>query len=346
MSEDSFQEKTQEATPRKKEKAKEKGQVARSKELTSMASMSGIIMLLYFSGGYFMTKLASMTGGVLGMKYGTDPGHVSRIVTLQGFEVLAPFFMVTIVLGLLVSVAQGGFVVKPLKIEFDKLNPFKGIKNLFSMKSVTELLKSLMKFGIGGYISYYIIKNNMKILPTLSSMELGGIVKVSGDLIMDAILITFGVFMMIAILSYFLDKAQHERSLKMTFQEIKEEQKESDGDPMVKSRIRSIQREAARKRMMQEVPEATVVITNPQHLAIAIKYDEKDMGAPQIVAKGAGTVAAKIREIATEHGVPIVENKPVARALYKQELKSFVPEELYVAVAKILAYIYKLKGNI
>jgi flagellar biosynthetic protein FlhB len=171
-------------------------------------------------------------------------------------------------------------------------------------------------------------------------------VNVSGDLIMDSILIAFGVFMAIAIISYFIDKAQHERQLKMTFQEIKEEQKESDGDPMVKQRIRSIQRETARKRMMQEIPEATVVITNPQHLAIAIKYDDQKMDAPRIVAKGAGNVAAKIREIAAEHGVPIVENKPVARALYKQELNSLVPEELYVAVAKILAYIYKLKGKI
>ncbi len=346
MADDSFQEKTQDATPRKKDKAKEKGQVARSKELTSMTSMSGIVMLLYFGSGYFITKLAEMTSGVLGMRYGTDLGYVSRIVTVQGFQILAPFFLLTIVLGILVSVAQGGFVKKELKPEFDKLNPIKGIKNLVSMKSVNELLKSLLKFVLGGYIFYLIIKSNMKLLPALAVMEFGGMVKMSGNLIMESILIAFAIFMVIAIISYFIDKAQHERSLKMTFQEIKEEQKESDGDPMVKSRIRSIQREAARKRMMQEVPEATVVITNPQHLAVAIKYDEKDMGAPRIVAKGAGTVAAKIREIAKEHGVPIVENKPVARALYKQELNSFVPEELYVAVARILAYIYKLKGKI
>ena len=344
MAEDSFQEKTEQATPRKKDKAREKGQVARSKDLSSMASMSGIVMLLYFGGGYVMTKMASMTGGVLSMKYGTDVGKVSRVVMLEGFQILAPFFLATIVLGVLVNVAQGGFVKKELKLEFSKLDPIKGTKNLFSLKSVNEFLKSFLKFAIGGIVSYYIIKKNMYMLPSLGAMELGGLMKVSGKMIIDSIVIAFAFFMVIAIFSYFLDKIQHERSLKMTKQEIKEEQKESDGDPMVKQRIRSIQRETARKRMMQEVPESTVVITNPTHLAVAIKYDDKDMSAPKIVAKGAGHVAAKIREIATENGIPIVENKPVARALFKQELNSFIPEELYVAVAGILAYIYKLKG--
>ncbi len=346
MADESFQEKTEEPTGRKLEKAKEKGQVARSKELTSMASMSGIVMLLYFGSGYFFSKLAAMTSGVLSMKYGINPGQTSRAVILEGFEILAPFFLATIVLGVLVSVAQGGFVKKELKLEFSKLDPIKGTKNLFSMKSVNEFLKSLMKFTVGGVVSYYIIKNNMSVLPSLGAMELSGMIKVSGEMIIDAIVIAFAFFMVIAIISYFIDKMQHNRSLKMTKQEIKEEHKESDGDPMVKQRIRSIQRETARKRMMQEVPEATVVITNPTHLAVAIKYDDKDMSAPKIVAKGAGHVAAKIREIATENGVPIVENKPIARALFKQELNTFVPEELYVAVAKILAYIYKLKGKI
>jgi flagellar biosynthetic protein FlhB len=346
MAEDSFQDKTEQATPRRKEKAKEKGQVARSKDLTSMASMSGIIMILYFGGGYVVSKLAAITGGVLSMRYGSEPGHVSRIVIAQGFEILAPFFLVTVVLGVLVSVAQGGFVKKEMKFELDKLNPVKGIKNLFSMKSLSELLKSILKFSIGGWLVYYIINKDMKVLPTLAAMEMSEMLKVSGTMVLDAIVIAFAFFMVIAIFSYFLDKIQHERSLKMTKQEIIEEQKESDGDPMIKQRIRSIQRETARKRMMQEVPEATVVITNPQHLAVAIKYEEKDMAAPKIVAKGAGNLAARIREIATEHGIPIVENKPVARALYKQELNTFIPEELYVAVAKILAYIYKLKGKI
>jgi flagellar biosynthetic protein FlhB len=163
---------------------------------------------------------------------------------------------------------------------------------------------------------------------------------------MDAIVIAFSYYLVVAIVGYFLEKWQHERSLKMTKQEVKEENKETEGDPLIKSRIRSAQREAARRRMMQEVPNAAVVITNPQHLAVAIKYDDQKMFAPQIVAKGAGIIAAKIKEIAGEHGVPIVEDKPLARALYRLELNSYIPEKLYVAVAKILAYIYKLKGKI
>jgi flagellar biosynthetic protein FlhB len=174
----------------------------------------------------------------------------------------------------------------------------------------------------------------------------GELIKVSSHLIMEAIVIAFFYFLAVAIVSYFIEKWQFEKSLRMSKQEIKEEQKETEGDPIIKARIRSIQREAAKNRMMKEVPQATVVITNPTHLAVALKYEDKKMFAPQVVAKGAGIIAAKIREIATENGVPIVEDKPLARSLYKLELNSFIPEELYVAVAKILAYIYKLKGKI
>jgi flagellar biosynthetic protein FlhB len=177
-------------------------------------------------------------------------------------------------------------------------------------------------------------------------MEISGITKVAGEMMMSAILISFLYFSVVAIFSAILEKWQHEKSMRMTKQEIKQEHKETDGDPMIKSRIKSIQREMARKRMMQEVPDATVVITNPQHLAVAIKYEDSNMHAPKIVAKGAGVIAAKIKEIAKEHNVPVVEDKPIARALFKLELNTFIPEELYVAVAKILAYIYKLKGKL
>lgn len=346
MADDSSQDKTEQATSRKLEKAKEKGQVARSKDLTSMASMSGIIMLLYYGGEHTFNRLADMTGGIYSMKYGSDPARVSMIALTQGMIVLAPFFLLAMVSGLLASVMQGGFVFKEMKIEIDKLNPVAGIKKMFSMNNINELFKSILKFSIGGWVVYYVINKDMHILPTLSAMEFNGMVRMSGKLVMDAIIIAFSFYMVVAIISYFMDKMQHARSLKMSKQEIKEEQKETDGDPMIKSRIRSIQREAARKRMMQEVPQATVVITNPTHLAVAIKYEDKKMAAPKIVAKGSGLIAAKIKEIAAEHGIPIVEDKPVARALFKQELNTFIPEELYVAVAKILAYIYKLKGKL
>jgi flagellar biosynthetic protein FlhB len=346
MPDEGFQEKSERATPRKRQQARKKGQVARSRDLTSMAAMGGFILIFYFGGEYFFLKLSDLTGGILSLQYGMNPLDISKTAILQTGQILAPFFITSIVLVIAASVMQGGFVIKPLKFELNKLNPVSGIKRLFSLRGLTELLKSLLKFAIGGWVIYYIIKKDLKVLPMLSAMEMSELIKVSGKLVMNAIVIAFFLYLTVAFVSYLLERWQFERSLRMTKQEIKEEHKETEGDPLIKSRIRSIQREIARKRMMQEVPNATAVITNPQHLAVAIKYEDKKMHAPKIVAKGAGFIAGKIKEIAAKHGVPIIEDKPLARALFKLELNTYIPEKLYVAVAKILAYIFKLKGKI
>ncbi|MBI5057020.1 MAG: flagellar biosynthesis protein FlhB [Nitrospirae bacterium] len=341
-----FQEKTEQATPRKQQRAREKGQIAKSRDLISVASTGGILMVFYFGGEYFFKSLSGMTGSFLGMQYGRDPMEVCRIAIVYFVKAVMPFLLASAVLGTLTSVAQGGFIIKPFTLEFEKASPLSGIKRLFSMQGITELLKSLLKFGVGAWVVYYILKKDLKVLPALAAMELGPLVKTSGRMIMQAAGIAFLYYSVVAFVGYIFDKWQHERSLRMTKEEVKEEMKESEGDPKIKARIRSIQRDMARKRMMQEVPKATVVITNPTHLAVALMYEEGKMAAPKIIAKGAGVVAQKIKEIAAEHSVPIVEDKPLARALFKLDLETFVPEELYVAVAKILAYIYKLKGRI
>lgn len=343
---DEAQEKTEKATDRKREKSREEGKIQRSKDLTSMAVMGGLIMILYFGGENFISGLAEIMGGSLSMQYGRDPGIAMGSLVLKAGVILAPFFMMAVAMGVGANVAQGGFIVKPVKFEINKLNPGKGLKKIFSSQGMTELAKSIVKVGAGCWVVYYVINKNMDIYPSLAAMEISGITKVGGKMIMDAILISFMYFAVVAVFSAILEKVQHEKGQRMSKQEIREEQKEMDGDPMIKAKIKSIQREMSKKRMMQEVPESTVVITNPQHLAVAIKYDDSNMHAPKIVAKGAGVLAAKIKEIAREHGVPIVEDKPIARALYKFDLNSFVPEDLYVAVAKILAYIYKIKGKI
>ncbi len=340
-----FQEKTERATPKKRQEARKKGQVAQSKDLTSTITMGGTIMIFYFGGEIFFNNLADMMGGILSLRYGTDVFHVSRIAIFQGMKLMAPLFLTSVVLATLASVMQSGITIKPLKFDFKKVNPLEGMKRIFSSKGLTELLKSLLKFSAGGWLVYSIVKKNLGVLPGLAALEIHELVKQSATMIMDAVIIAYAYYMVIAIISFFVEKWQYEKSLRMTKQEVKEESKASEGDPIIKSRIRSAQREAARKRMMQEVPNATVVITNPTHLAIAIQYEDKEMPAPKVVAKGAGIVAEKIREIAGEHGIPIIEDKPVARALFKLELNSYVPEGLYVAVARILAYIYKLKGE-
>ena len=340
-----LQEKTEQATGRKKQRAREKGQVPRNRELTSMAAMGGILMMFYFSGEYSFTSMSTFTGNVLSMRYGTDLMNVTKVAIIEGVKILFPFLFAPLVFVTLASVAQGGFVFKPLEFDIEKLNPLNGMKKIFSMNGVAELLKSLLKFAIGGWVIYYVVRNDLKALPTLSAMELNVLVRVSTKMIVRAVGVAFFYYLIVALVSYAIEKWQFERSLRMTKQEIREEHKEMEGDPLIKSRIRTIQRETARKRMMQEVPKATVVITNPTHLAVALQYEDKKMFAPKIVAKGAGIVAEKIKEIAAEYGVPIVEDKPLARALFKNEINTFVPEELYVAVAKILAYIYKLKGK-
>ena len=346
MPEESYEERTERATPRKRQKAKEKGQVARSRDLSSIAGMGGIILIMYFAGEHFINILADTTAGILGFRYGRDLPDVIKVAFINAAHVTLPVFIISITMVMLTSVIQGGFVLRPLRFETSMLNPVEGFKRMFSLKGLTELIKSLLKFIIGGWVIYYVIKKDLEILPTLMAMEIGYLAKTSAILIFKALIIAFMYFLVVGFVSYALEKWQYERSLRMTKQEVKEEHKEVEGDPLIKSRIRSVQREIARRRMMQEVPNATVVITNPTHIAVALRYEEKKMIAPKVVAKGAGIVAEKIKEIAMKHNVPIVEDRSLARALFKLELDSFIPEELYVAVAKILAYIYKMRGRL
>jgi len=345
MAED-FQEKTEGATPRRRQRAKDGGQILRNKDLVSISSLGGMLMVFYFGGEYLFLSLSTLTGGILSMRYGTDPVDVSKIAFLQGIKILLPFFSVSIILVIITSVAQSGWAIKAFTIDIKRINPLGKMKNFISVNGVTELLKSMAKFAVGGWVVYYVLRKDMKTLPSLSAMELNTLAKVSAGMIARAVGLAFLYYLVLAVVSFLLEKWQYERSIRMTKYEIKEEHKEIEGDPMIKSKIRSMQREMARTRMMQEVPKATVVITNPTHLAVALRYEDKKMFAPKIVAKGAGVVAEKIKEIAAEHGVPIVEDKPVARALFKLDIDTFITEELYVAVARILAYIYKIKGKI
>jgi flagellar biosynthetic protein FlhB len=230
-------------------------------------------------------------------------------------------------------------------LNFDSINPLAGFKRLFSMNGLTEFLKSLVKFALGGYLLYWVVKKDLPHLPGLMEMGFRPLGLASAKLILKAVAYGFLWFFILSVLDYFLQRWQFDRSIRMSREELKEEFKESEGNPQIKSRIKSIQREMARKRMMQEVPKATVVITNPTHFSVALKYEDGKMSAPKVVAKGADEVAFRIREIARRHGVPIVENKPLARVLFKLDLDASIPQELYKAVAKILAYIYGLKGK-
>ncbi|MBE0603777.1 MAG: flagellar biosynthesis protein FlhB [Deltaproteobacteria bacterium] len=331
---------TEQATGRQRQKALEKGQVARSRELVSMASTGGVVLAIAFWGGGAIANLSGMMRRLLTLQYGMEPIGAIRAAGIETIILLLPFLLAAAALAICGSVVQGGVVLKPFELKFSKLNPMEGLKRIFSMKGLIELGKNLLKIGVGGYVTYIAIRNEIALLPFLLQLEFAEAVRVAGGMVLKAILTGFSFFFVISVLDYFIQRWQHEQSLMMTKTEVKEEYKEVEGNPQVKARLRSLMRDLARKRMMRDVPTATVVITNPTHLAVALKYDGKSMDAPKIVAKGADFVAEKIREIARRNGVPIIEDKPLARSLYKIDLGATVPEGLYRAVARILAQIF------
>jgi flagellar biosynthetic protein FlhB len=267
-------------------------------------------------------------------------------IFINSFVVLIPLMLAVMTAGVVGNVAQFGFLFTGEKLTPDlaKLNPISGLKKLVSLRSLVELAKSILKLVIISGVAYVVLDRYMEQIPGLMQMSIGSILKFIGQVSFQLCLYTCMVLFLMAVLDFSYTKWQHHQDLKMSKQEVQDEHKQREGDPAVKARIRSVQREMARQRMMEAVPEATVVITNPTHLAIAISYAE-GMHAPTVVAKGAGFVAQKIKAIAVENDVPLVENKPLARAMFKSaEIGDFIPADLYRAVAEILAYVYRLKG--
>jgi flagellar biosynthetic protein FlhB len=220
------------------------------------------------------------------------------------------------------------------------------MKKFVSLKSMVELVKSMFKIVIVGGVAYVIVEKEMHYFPSLMQQSVVDILLFIASVTFKIFFFVCLVLIFLAALDYVYQRWQHEKSLKMTKQEVKDERKQTEGDPKIKARIRSIQLEMAQRRMMEAIPEADVVITNPTHLALAIKFDAKEMIAPTVLAKGSGFIAERIKEVAREHNVPIVEDKPLAQAMFKLvEIGDFIPIELYRAVAEVLAYVYRLKGQ-
>ena len=259
-----------------------------------------------------------------------------------------PIMLAVLVAGMAGNIVQIGFLFtsKPFVPKVEKLNPIKGIKKVFSLKSLVEVIKAIFKFLFIGLIAFLVLNKEMASFPSLMQLSVGEILEFVGDVAFDiCFYVCLGLVFMAAV-DFAYQKWQHQKNLRMTKQEIKDESKQSEGDPKVKGRIRQIQMETARRRMMEQVPKADVVITNPTHLAVCLKYTHEKMAAPQVIAKGADFIALKIRKIEEENQIPIVENKPLARTLFKGvDLGGYVPVNLYRAVAEVLAYVYRLKNN-
>jgi flagellar biosynthetic protein FlhB len=259
---------------------------------------------------------------------------------------LLPLLLTTFALTLGCHLLQTGFLfsLNSLAPQWSHVNPAQGLRCLFSVQGLNELVKSLPKIGLIGYVSYRTIMAEVESFVMLSARDVGSIVQYMGQSTLRVCVRTASVMVGLAVFDYAWQRWQFEKSLRMTKQEIKEESKAQEGDPHIKARIRSIMREMARKRMMQGVPNATVVVTNPTHLAIALVYRREEMVAPQVVAKGAGYIAERIKAIAQEQAIPLVENKPLAQQLFKMvDIGETIPGALYKAVAEILAYVYRLE---
>ncbi|WP_298837171.1 fused FliR family export protein/FlhB family type III secretion system protein [Clostridium sp.] len=344
-------EKTEQATPKKKSESKKKGQVAKSKELSSTTTLLTVTLLMITLGTYTLDNLKGVVilflNNYLNFTLTEYTFKTVLLVSLMKFGILIlPIVVPIMIMGIVASLMQSGFIFtgEPLKPDLKKLNPISGFKKMFSMRSVVDLIKNLAIVTIISIIAYKFVKANYMDIMTYGSLKIEAVLAAFGSLVID-IFFKIALFMLIvSIIDFSYQKYKHNKELKMSMQEIKEEYKQQEGDPQIKSKIRQKQREMASGRMMQDVPDATVVITNPTHLAIAIKYEQGGDGAPIVVAMGADNVAVKIKEIASENDIPIIENKPLARLIYKElEIGSEIPADMYQAVAEILALVYKLK---
>ena len=344
------QEKTEQATDKRREESREKGQVAKSREIPSVAVLFACLIYFYFNSVGLLQKLMAMmsscfrTAGQVAINMDNAPSLLNGYI-FKVFFLLSPLLGLICLVALAANVLQIGmlFSASAIQPEFSKLNPFKGLKNLLSLRSVVELLKNIIKMSIVGFVSYQVIGDEIKNCLPLAELSVWGIMIYMGRISFRILITTCWVLVLLAILDYLYQRWEYEKGLRMSRQEIKDEFKNTEGNPAIKGRIRRLQREMARKRMMAAVPTADVVITNPTHLAVALKYDQKK-SAPCVVAKGAGLIAQRIREVARENNIPLVEDKPLAQVLYKVvKVEELIPENLYRSVAEILAYVYSLR---
>ncbi len=345
------QEKTEQPTAKRLDDARKKGQVARSRELNTMAvTLVGAIALISMSGHFGAGLREVMTNNLSVARADLfEPLAMIRHLAdgiRDALWMLAPFFLILMAVAVLASVALGGFSfsTEALAPKFEKLNPLKGMKRIFSLKGLVELVKALLKFLLIAGVTGLVLWLSVEDFIGLSRMEIGPALAEVGALVGGSCIILASTLILIALMDVPFQLWDHKRQMRMTRQEVREEMKETDGRPEVKSRIRSLQREMAMRRMMDEVPKADVVVTNPTHYAVALRYDQDSMSAPKVVAKGKELVAANIRNIAAENDVPLVESPMLARALYfSTELGDAIPAGLYLAVAKLLAYVFQLR---
>lgn len=347
------EEKTEQPTTRKRNKARQEGQVAKSQEVSSVCILMAALAIFVFGAGWMINNLAVVMIEIfqnfttLNITEPNSFRTFTYTIFRHIFITLAPLLFALMVVGVAANIAQFGFLytTKPFKPKLSKFNPIKGMKKFASLNSLIELVKAIAKIMIIGGVAYLALMGSIDELPGLMLLSLLDIMSFIGWAAFKIVFYVCLILLIMAMLDFTWQRYRHEKSLKMTKQEVKDERKNEEGDPQIKSRIRKIQYQRHNERMMEAVPEATVVITNPTHIAVALKFDAPTMSTPVVIAKGAGILADRIKRIAMRHDIPIVENKPLARALFRLvEVGSMIPVDLYRAVAEVLAYIYRLKN--
>ena len=346
-------EKTHDPTPHRRREAREQGQVAKSQDLGSALLLLIAALTLMVAGGNLVHYMEEYTRGQLGghawitISSGDVTHHWNATLFALGKRML-PILLLVFIGAIVVNVMQVGFIFLPDKLapDISRVNPLKGLQRIFSMQGLMRLAFGLFKMTVIAAVAFWVLYGKFEQVLTLSKMPLDEAAAFIFDtLLWTAVKIAIAL-LILAILDYAFQKWKHEQDLKMTTQELREEMKNLEGNPEVKMRRRQVQRQMAENRTKQAVPTADVVVTNPTELAIAIKYDPEKMAAPIVVAKGAGVMAKRIRKLALENGIPIVEKKPLAQALYREvEIDHPIPQDKYAAVAEILAYVYQLKGK-
>lgn len=354
MAEQGFQERTERATPRRREKAREEGKVAKSPEVNAAALLSLGFLSLFMLGPQMAERIQMMMRDTMTHASAIARADASMVTIFSDyaftfFGIVGPTFVVLTVIAVAANVAQVGFRITPKSIEpnFTKVSPISGFKRLFGLTALVSLFRDSFKLLVVGIVAYKAIESEFDSFFMLPDMSVMDIAMTMGKTAVILGLKVGAIMIVIAILDYLYKRYDFEKSIKMSKQDLKEENRDTEGSPELRGRIRQAQREMSRQRQMDAVPLADVVVTNPTHLAVALKYDSGDMNAPRVIAKGERLLAQKIKAIAREHDIPVVEDPPLARALFKIcRVGDFVPENLYRAVAELLAYVYRLKNKV
>ncbi|MBI1822287.1 MAG: flagellar biosynthesis protein FlhB [Nitrospirae bacterium] len=347
------QDKTEKATPKRRAEARKKGNVPRSREVTSTLLILGGAFILSIFGPLMISQFKELMMTLWAQSFFRPMDQrmfygLMMTGMVESMKILLPLLFIFSGIAIISIVGQQGLIWTGsiFAPDLSRINPLSGIKKLFSLQSSVEGIKAFLKLCLIGYVAYYSVRKNLPLAIESVQSSSEDELRLMAGLLFHLALWMGGVISVLAAADYGYQRWEYERKIRMTKQEIKDEMRQHEGSPLVKSRIRSIQKQLSRNRMIAEVPKADVVVTNPTRLAVALMYKQDSMGAPRVVAKGAGVIAQIIREKAREHGIPVLENKPLARSLFKQvKVGGTVPQNLYRAVAEVLAYVYRLRGK-